>query len=115
LPSLLVFVYGALCASESLRQRRPLARVPQAERSLRRAGPLMLVTLLLTLAGLDLTGAVRGEVTRLWIFLMIFVQVVAAVFCCEKGGRWTLGIVAAGSIIQTAVTISTVGFIVVFL
>ena len=100
---------GAIRSLGALRSRR-LAR--QAMRSLFEPGPLMLATLLVTLAGIDLAGGNRGEAERLWIFLMVFLQVVAAGFCCQKAGKWTVGIVLAGSIIQIAVTISTVAFIV---
>jgi len=109
---LLCLLYAALGTIRfvgALRSRR-LAR--QAMRSLFEPGPLMLATMLVTLAGIDLAGGNRGEAERLWIFLMVFLQVVAAGFCCQKAGKWTVGIVLAGSIIQTAVTISTVAFIV---
>lgn len=75
-------------------------------------GPVMLATLLAIVAVLDLVGVNRGEVTRLWICLMIFVQVAAAGFAWETGGAATVEVVLAGSIIQTAVTISMVGFII---
>lgn len=109
---LLCLVYAAIGAIRfvgALHSRR-LAR--QALRSVFRPGPLMLATMLVTLAGIDLAGGNRGEAERLWIFLMVFLQVVAAGFCCQKAGKWTVGIVLAGSIIQIAVTISTVAFIV---
>jgi len=113
LPSVLCLLYLVTCAAGAIRgmRRRAEAR-PGLLSSLLSPGPLMLVTLLVTLVALDLLGLNRGEVLRLWIFLMIFVEVVAAYFCSEKAGRWTLDIVLAGSIIQTAVTISMVGFII---
>ncbi len=109
---LLCLVYAAIGAIRfvgALHSRR-LAR--QAMRSVLEPGPLMLATMLVTLAGIDLAGGNRGEAERLWIFLMVFLQVVAAGFCCQKAGKWTVGIVLAGSIIQIAVTLSTVAFIV---
>jgi len=62
------------------------------------------------LAILDLSGSIRGEIVRLWIFLAVFVQVAAAGLCA-KTDRWTMDILLAGSVIQTAVTISMVGFV----
>lgn len=110
LPSVLCLLYLVTCVVGAI-GRMP-TRAEEFFSSLLSPGPLMLVTLLATLGALDLLGLNRGEVLRLWIFLMTFVQVVAAHFCCEKAGRWTLDIVLAGSIIQTAVTISMVGFII---
>lgn len=72
--------------------------------------PLMLATLLITVAVLDLIAVNRSEVTRLWIFLAVFVQVAAAGLC-GKAHRWTMDILLAGSVIQTAVTIAMVGFV----
>jgi hypothetical protein len=40
-----------------------------------------LIALFATLSVLVISGVMRGEVSRLWIFLMPFVQVVAADFC----------------------------------
>jgi hypothetical protein len=40
-----------------------------------------LAGLFFTLAALVFSGIIRGDVSRLWIFLMPFVQVVAADFC----------------------------------
>ena len=113
LPSGLCLLYLVTCAVGTIGgMRTSVGAEPGFFSSLLAPGPLMLVTLLATLGALDLIGLNRGEVLRLWIFLMIFVQVVAAYFCCEKAGRWTLDIVLAGSIIQTAVTISMIGFII---
>ena len=63
------------------------------------------------LAVVDLLGMNRGEVTRLWIFIMVFVQAVVAVFCLEKGSPRTVDVVLAGAIVQSAVTISMVAFV----
>jgi hypothetical protein len=109
LASLLCFVYlaiGMIQVLGAVRRCRPIRLS-----GLLQPGPLMLATLLVNVAALDLTGFNRGEVVRLWIFLMIFVQVVAADVCWRKAGLWTLDIVLAGSIIQIAVTISMVAFI----
>jgi hypothetical protein len=109
LSSLVCFAYLATGMVQSIRSLRarnfhPVSWLLQPE-------PLMFAALLVTLAVLDLCGFNRGEVVRLWIFLMVFVQVVVAGFCWEKAGRWTIDIVLAGSIIQTAMTISMIAFI----
>jgi hypothetical protein len=106
LASLLCFVYLVFGVLQAVRRGGSIGL-----RSVLQPGPLMLITLLVNVAALDLAGLNRGEVVRLWIFLMVFVQVVAADVCRRKGGRSTLDIVLAGSIIQTAVTISMVDFI----
>jgi hypothetical protein len=111
LPSLICCVYAIVLADR--RMRPPAPRTGAATQSLAPgAGPLMLVTLLTTIAVIDLLGFSRGEVARSWIYLMVFVQVVAAGFCGQKARRSTLDIVLVGSIIQTAVTIAMVAFVV---
>ena len=109
LPSLICFVYLATGMVQSIRSLR--ARNFHPFSWLLLPEPLMFTALLVTLAALDLFGFNRGEVVRLWIFLMVFVQVVVAGFCWKRTGRWTIDIVLAGSVIQTAVTISMVAFI----
>jgi len=114
LPSLLCLIYlttGLIAVSRSISAGYPINRAIFSP--LLSPGPLMFVTLLVTLASFDLTGLIRGEVVRLWIFIAVFVQVIAADVCLENGRRWTLDIVLAGSIIQTAVAISMVGFILI--
>jgi hypothetical protein len=112
LSSFLFVVYAAISATKFIRALGARGRLLQAFHSLFEPGPLMLAALTVTLAAIELAGGNRGEVERLWIFLMVFVQVVVAGFCCEKAGPWTVGTVVAGSIIQTAVTISMVAFVV---
>ena len=73
-------------------------------------GSVMLATFFVTAAVLDLSGIIRGEVVRLWIFLAIFLQITAADFC-ELAGPGTAEIVVFCSIVQAAAAISTVGFI----
>jgi methylthioxylose transferase len=73
-------------------------------------GSLMLPTFFATVAALDLSGIIRGEVVRLWIFLAIFLQITAADFC-ELAGPGTAEVVVFCSIVQTAAAISAVGFI----
>ncbi len=107
---LLCLVYAGIVAIRSVGALRSLPAARHAMRSLFEPGPLMLVTVLVTLTGLDLFGG-NGEVERVWIFFMVFLQVVAADFCCRKASEWTVAIVLAGSIIQTAVTVSMVAFI----
>jgi hypothetical protein len=110
LPSLICVVYALVLADR--RRHPPAPRTGAATQPLSPgAAPLMLVTLLATVAVIDLLGFNRGEVARSWIYLMVFVQVVAAGFCGQTARRSTLDIVLAGSIIQTAVTIAMVAFV----
>ncbi len=73
-------------------------------------GVLMLATFFATVVVLDLSGIIRGEVVRLWIFLAIFLEITAADFC-ELAGPGIAEIVVFCSIVQTAAAISMVGFI----
>jgi hypothetical protein len=91
--------------------------------------PETLVTLsfLLVLVVTDLAGVNRGETIRLWIFLAVFVQIIAAHRCAalspharpwgkrrwsEGAGRWAFTLLVALTVLQTAVTISMVGFVI---
>jgi hypothetical protein len=60
---------------------------------------------------LDLLGVNRGETVRLWIFLGVVLQIIAAREC---GGQFrTVAIVVALSILQTALLMPSIGWIVV--
>jgi hypothetical protein len=61
-------------------------------------------------AAVYLSGIIRGQVTRLWIFLMPFVQVVAAEFC-GRFRPYVYRVVLAGAIPQAAITAAMVGWV----
>jgi hypothetical protein len=78
------------------------------------ADPEVLLTLsfLVVLVFTDLVGVNRGETVRLWIFLAVFVQIIAAHRCATKAGRWAFTSLVTLTVFQTAVTISMVGFVI---
>lgn len=75
-------------------------------------GPLMAVSLTIALLVLDISGVNRGEVARLWMFLMVYVQMIASYSCVTHLGKVTFYLVLAATILQTTITISMVGFVI---
>lgn len=72
---------------------------------------LAAISVLLILILLDIIGMNRGETIRLWIFLMVFVQMSAAQLCAAGRGRVTLYIALLSSVLQALVCVSMVGFV----
>lgn len=68
--------------------------------------------LLAVLATLDLVGINRGEVIRLWIFLACFFQIPVARVCASLGGRTAITIVTVCTVLQAALGIATIGFVI---
>ena len=73
---------------------------------------LLCLALIATLLSTLLIGVNRGEVIRLWILLACFFQIPAAFVCAWLGSRLALAVVLATTYLQSAIGISTVGFIV---
>jgi hypothetical protein len=73
---------------------------------------LLTLSFLAVLLFTDLAGVNRGETVRLWIFLAVFVQIIAAHCCAAKAGRWAFTALVMVTVFQTAVTISQVGFVI---
>ncbi len=71
---------------------------------------LMALSLLAVLVFVDLAGATRGEVVRLWIFLSALFQIVPAYYCARAPGIAPFCAVLAATLLQDAVAISMVGF-----
>ena len=74
-------------------------------------GTLLSLSLFAGVLLLDLSGLIRCESTRLFLFFMPFLQMTAAWACCQFLNQSTIAIVLASTILQTAVTISTVSFL----
>lgn len=76
--------------------------------------PMTLLSLgcIATLLILDLSGTSRGEVTRLWIYLASFVQIPLASVCARRPGLQAVALVLACALLQDAVTISMVAFVI---
>jgi hypothetical protein len=72
---------------------------------------LLTLSLVVVLLFTDLVGVNRGETIRLWIFLAVFVQIIAAHRCATHAGRWAFTALVTATVLQTAVTISMVGFV----
>lgn len=68
--------------------------------------------LLSVLIAIDLLGVNRGEVTRLWIFLACFFQIPAAYVCAQFDDRTAMATVLAISILQSALGVSHIAFII---
>jgi len=74
-------------------------------------GPLIAFSVAILILTVDLLGISRGEIIRLWIFIAVFFQFVAAYFCAVRGNLLTFYIVVIANIFQTAVSIRMVGFV----
>ena len=61
---------------------------------------------------LDVAGVNRGEVVRLWIFLACLFQIPAAYVCARLNSRAALALVLATTVLQAALGIKMIGFIV---
>jgi hypothetical protein len=73
---------------------------------------LLTLSFLFVLLLTDLAGVNRGETVRLWIFLAVFVQIIAAHRCAANAGRWVFTALVTVTVFQTALTISRVGFVI---
>jgi methylthioxylose transferase len=69
-------------------------------------------SVVLCLCVVDLLGVNRGEVTRLWIFLAVFIQLVCAESIITRRGEATASLTLAAVCVQTIVTVTTVGFLI---
>ncbi|GAA2376084.1 hypothetical protein Cme02nite_10320 [Catellatospora methionotrophica] len=75
--------------------------------------PIAALTLsgLAVLAFLDLVGINRGETTRLWIFLAVFLMIPVAWVCARSPRVWPFAVVAAAMMLQVATTTPMIAFI----
>ena len=64
-------------------------------------------SVVLCLCVVDLLGVNRGEVTRLWIFLAVFIQLVCAESIITRWGEATASLTLAAVCVQTIVTVTT--------
>jgi hypothetical protein len=85
---------------------------PEAWRA-RLAQPIAIVcaTLAGTLLIIDLIGAARGEVIRIWIFLACFFQIPAAYACARSRGRTAMALVLIATLVQSALGTAMIGFV----
>ena len=74
-------------------------------------GPLMSFSLVILILTLDLSGVIQGEALRFWIFIMVFLQIIAAYICAFEKRRSTFYIILISNLFQTAVSIAMVSFV----
>ena len=72
---------------------------------------VLCLSLVATLAVIDLIGINRGEVTRLWIFLACFFQIPAAYVCARLESPVALAAVLTTTLLQCALGTAMIGFI----
>ena len=73
---------------------------------------LLSTSLALILLITNLLGVNRGEVIRLWIFLACFFQIPAAYLCARLDNRFALILVLSMTILQAAIAMAMIGFVV---
>ena len=72
-----------------------------------------LVIFLATILILNFSGANRGEVTRLWIFLTPMQALLAGYFCHKLFSRDAYLVPLGASYIQASISITSIGFVLV--
>ena len=75
------------------------------------SGNLITLSFLTVLIFIVFIGINRGETIRLWIFLMVFVQIIVSHFCVKKLNFTTFYLILMSMILQTIITISMVSFL----
>lgn len=75
-------------------------------------GSILTIAALFLLLLLDLFGISRGEVYRLWIFVMVFFQIIAAHYAVNYGSKETIYLIMISNLIQAAVMLAYVGFVI---
>lgn len=78
--------------------------------SIIKPGILLALSVFFIILILDLAGISRGEVIRIWIFIMAFFPVIVAYYCVKRKNSLTFYIVLLGNILQSAISISMVEF-----
>jgi len=81
---------------------------------LKESSPLITIGLVIILLVLDISGITRGEVSRVWIFLMAFIQIPIAWHCYKNMPERTFYLIVLANVLQTCLTISMLGFVIPF-
>lgn len=71
---------------------------------------LLILSFTATVFIVDLIGVSRGEIIRLWIFLAVYLQIIAAYIIHRIGNETTFLIVIASTIFQSIVALSMIRF-----
>jgi len=73
-------------------------------------GILLTLSVFLIIFIIDLVCMDRGEVFRVWIFIMVFFPSIVAYYCVKRNDSLTFYIILLGSVLQSVVTINMVLF-----
>jgi hypothetical protein len=114
LANLREFTLSAGPASLALAAALPMAATHGGSRLRRWSRPEVAFSLGLfaVLIVTNLLGINRGEVVRLWIFLACLFQIPAAWACAALGNRWAVLAVLTVAVLQAAIGVATIGFVV---
>jgi len=80
--------------------------------SIIKPGILLTLSVFFIILILDLAGISRGEVIRIWIFIMVFFPVIVAYYCVKRKNSLTFYIVLLGNVLQTVISVNMVAFVV---
>ncbi len=83
---------------------------PVADEAREHRARIMLLTFTATLLVVNLLGINRGEVTRLWIYLAVVLQLVVGERL-GRAGRLLLGVVLSAVLLQSALGLATTAFV----
>jgi hypothetical protein len=72
----------------------------------------LVLSFLFTLLILNFMGINRGEVERLWIFLMVYVGLIISYYCRMELGRFVFYFILTATLFQILVTATTVSFVI---
>ena len=73
-------------------------------------GILLTLSIFFTISIVDLICINRGEVIRLWIFIMVFFSFIVAYYCVKIRNSLTFYIVLLGTVLQSVISINMVEF-----
>jgi hypothetical protein len=75
--------------------------------------PMALLSLgcIVVLLAIDISGTIRGEVARLFIYIACFIQIPVAAICARSTNVYGMAIVLVCTLLQGAVTVSMIAFV----
>jgi len=82
---------------------------------IKKSASIITLATLMTIIILDISGLYKGEVARLWIFLMPFIHIIAAYYIAEKLHPRTFYLTIICTIIQSSIAMSMVGFVIPYI
>jgi hypothetical protein len=112
IPSFVVLLTLGALARDAWRAGRAAGPAAAAGALVASPAAALATSVCLCVCTVDLLGVNRGEVTRLWIFLAVFLQIVCAEAIVSRFGDATASLTLAAVCLQTVVTVTTVGFLI---